>query len=93
MLAVHVPAIADGDDHYNQPPILDHADDPVVADAIRPEMPFVAVQGFPELAWVTTRNDASFEVLEQPALDLAIELAELAPRIGHERNRPGQALS
>jgi hypothetical protein len=45
------------------------------------------------LARITARYDALLEVLEQPALDRAVELAQLAPRIGPELNRPGQAFS
>lgn len=92
-LAVAFPAIADGDHRNHQPLILDHADDLVVADATRPEITFVTAQGLAELARITARYDALLEVLEQPALDRAVELAQLAPRIGPELNRPGQALS
>ena len=42
--------------HDHQPPILDHADDSVGADAIGPEVALVAVQGLAELAWVADRD-------------------------------------
>jgi hypothetical protein len=48
--------MTDRDDHDHEPTVFDHADDPVVADPIGPEIALVAVQGFAQLARVTERD-------------------------------------
>jgi hypothetical protein len=50
--------MADGDDHHDQPPVLDQRYDPVVADTVGPELTLIAAQRFPELSRITARGDA-----------------------------------
>ena len=72
---MNFPPVADRDHHHDQPAVLDQAYNPMVANAIRPQLALVAVQDLAELPGIAACDNALLETLKQPSLDRAVQLA------------------
>jgi len=85
--------MADRDDDHDEALLLDQTDDPVAADAIRPEIPFLALQRFAELARIARTDDPMLQKAQKTPLNRLVELAQVAASIWTELNPPGRGLS
>lgn len=78
------------DDQYDQPRVLDSADDPPVANAVTPEPRQFAGQSLAAHMRVASRGDG-FQIGDDAGGGLAIERPQGTPRTRAELNLPDQA--
>ena len=89
---VHLPSMPHGNCEHDESPVLNIANDAVIADPKAPEAYLASLQRFAEMARVLAPLEALIEPVENPFPDLRIELAELPLRGIGNLNGPGQAL-
>jgi len=73
-----------------EPPVLDLADDTVIANPITPQSGHIAFKGFAKMARVFATLQAVFEPVEQPLLGWAVKFTQLPLGKIADLNRPGQ---
>src|SRR5882762_1738066 len=92
--AVDFSAVADTENENQQPIVFDLADEPVVADAVFPELAeFGTLQSLTDTARVVQSGDAFVEKFQDALALLRVELAQFVVNLGREFNLPGHAAS
>lgn len=87
---VNLAPMSYANDDDDESVIFDGTDQPVVSNAIFPELPQWAMQAFAEGAGIVERSDSLTQELEDTVGDGLVELFQFATGVGVELNRPTQ---
>jgi hypothetical protein len=85
--AIDFSAMADAKNQNEQPIVFDLADEPVITNAVFPELPELgAVQSLSDASRIVQSSDAFVEKLQDALALLRVELAQFAVNLGREFN-------
>lgn len=87
---VYLPAVTNSDNQYNQFFIFYANDDPVIANAVSPELAKLgSLEGFPETSWIVKSGKPVSEKDEEFAGMLGVEFVQLTLSRPGKLNVPG----